>query len=87
MPQTAGVLFTGSYHAGVQIHKQLAGRPECLLALEMGGNNPLVVDRIHNPKAAIASIIQSAYITSGQRCTCARRLLRCQSSREPWLPG
>jgi succinylglutamic semialdehyde dehydrogenase len=74
MPQTAGVLFTGSYHAGVQIHKQLAGRPECLLALEMGGNNPLVVDRIHNQKAAIASIIQSAYITSGQRCTCARRL-------------
>ena len=58
MPQTAGVLFTGSYHAGVQIHKQLAGRPECLLALEMGGNNPLVVDRIHNQKAAIASIIQ-----------------------------
>ncbi len=73
--ETAGVLFTGSYSAGKQIHRQLAGRPECLLALEMGGNNPLVVDRIKNRQAAIAIIIQSAYITSGQRCTCARRLI------------
>jgi len=74
-PETAGVLFTGSYAAGKQIHQQLAGRPECLLALEMGGNNPLIVDRIKNRQAAIATIIQSAFITSGQRCTCARRLI------------
>jgi succinylglutamic semialdehyde dehydrogenase len=74
-PETTGVLFTGSYTAGKQLHSQLAGRPECLLALEMGGNNPLVVDRFANRKAAISTIIQSAYITSGQRCTCARRLI------------
>ena len=73
--ETAGVLFTGSYAAGLHLHKQLAGRPECLLALEMGGNNPLVIDRVQDRKAAIAIIIQSAYITSGQRCTCARRLI------------
>ena len=73
--EAAGVLFTGSYSAGKQLHHQLAGRPECMLALEMGGNNPLVVDRIQNRQAAIATIIQSAYITSGQRCTCARRLI------------
>ncbi len=73
--ETAGVLFTGSNNAGRQLHHQLAGRPECLLALEMGGNNPLVVDRIKSQQAAITTIIQSAYITSGQRCTCARRLI------------
>ena len=73
--EAAGVLFTGSYGAGLQLHQQLAGRPECLLALEMGGNNPLVIDRVQDRKAAIAIIIQSAYITSGQRCTCARRLI------------
>ena len=73
--ETAGVLFTGSYIAGKQLHQQLAGRPECLLALEMGGNNPLIVDRINSRPAAIANIIQSAYLTSGQRCTCARRLI------------
>jgi len=75
MKQTAGVLFTGSYNVGAQLHRQLAGRPDCLLALEMGGNNALVVDRISNRKAAIDIIIQSAFITSGQRCTCARRLI------------
>ncbi len=74
-PATAGVLFTGSYAAGKQLHLQLAGRPECLLALEMGGNNPLVVDRVKSRQAAIVNIIQSAFITSGQRCTCARRLI------------
>ncbi len=74
-PESAGVLFTGSYVAGIQLHRQLAGRPECLLALEMGGNNPLIVDRIKSRQAAIANIVQSAYITSGQRCTCARRLI------------
>ena len=74
-PATAGVLFTGSYSAGKQLHLQLAGRPECLLALEMGGNNPLVVDRVKSRQSAMINIIQSAFITSGQRCTCARRLI------------
>ncbi len=74
-PETAAVFFTGSNAAGKQLHHQLAGRPECLLALEMGGNNPIVVDRVKSRQAAIATIIQSAYITSGQRCTCARRLI------------
>jgi succinylglutamic semialdehyde dehydrogenase len=71
----SGVLFTGSHGAGVQIHRQLAGRPECMLALEMGGNNAMIVDQISDRRAAMIAIIQSAYITSGQRCTCARRLI------------
>jgi succinylglutamic semialdehyde dehydrogenase len=74
-PLLAGVFFTGSRNAGVAIHRQLAGRPEVLLALEMGGNNPLVVDRVSNNRAVVEIILQSAYITSGQRCTCARRLI------------
>ena len=84
-PGIAGVLFTGSYAAGRQIHQQLAGRPECMLALEMGGNNPLVVDRVKNRKAAIATIVQSAFITSGQRCTCARRLIVVKHSENAGL--
>lgn len=74
-PLLGGVFFTGSRNAGVAIHRQLAGRPEVLLALEMGGNNPLVIDRVSSPRAAVEIILQSAYITSGQRCTCARRLI------------
>ncbi len=41
-PGLGGVLFTGSAHTGVLIHKKFAGRPEVLLALELGGNNPLI---------------------------------------------
>lgn len=70
-----GVYFTGSYHTGKRIHQQFAGRPEVILALEMGGNNPLLVDEISNVDAAIYQTILSTMITAGQRCTCARRLL------------
>jgi succinylglutamic semialdehyde dehydrogenase len=41
----------------------------------MGGNNPLIVWHTSNITPAVYDIIQSAYITSGQRCTCARRLI------------
>ncbi|MNQ89526.1 N-succinylglutamate 5-semialdehyde dehydrogenase [compost metagenome] len=41
----------------------------------MGGNNPLVVDRVADLDAAVYTIVQSAFISAGQRCTCARRLL------------
>ncbi len=70
-----GLLFTGSSHVGSLLHRQLAGRPEVLLALEMGGNNPLIVDENVNIAAAVNIILQSAYLSAGQRCTCARRLI------------
>jgi succinylglutamic semialdehyde dehydrogenase len=38
-----GVLFTGSCQTGTALHKQFGGQPGKMLALEMGGNNPLVV--------------------------------------------
>ncbi|WP_312946815.1 succinylglutamate-semialdehyde dehydrogenase [Superficieibacter sp.] len=70
-----GLLFTGSSATGAQLHQQLAGQPEKILALEMGGNNPLIVDAPPDIDAAVHLTIQSAFITAGQRCTCARRLL------------
>ncbi|WP_318386526.1 succinylglutamate-semialdehyde dehydrogenase [Enterobacter sp.] len=70
-----GLLFTGSASTGYQLHRQLAGQPEKILALEMGGNNPLIVEDPEDIDAAVHLTIQSAFITAGQRCTCARRLL------------
>ncbi len=73
--QLDGLFFTGSYQVGCELHRMLGGRPECLVALEMGGNNPLVIESFSNREAAILAMLQSSYITSGQRCTCARRLI------------
>ncbi|MEK1904374.1 MAG: succinylglutamate-semialdehyde dehydrogenase [Pseudomonas sp.] len=70
-----GLFFTGSSRTGNLLHSQFAGRPDKILALEMGGNNPLVVDQVADLDAAVYTIIQSAFISAGQRCTCARRLL------------
>lgn len=70
-----GLLFTGSADAGLHFHRMFAGRPEIMLALEMGGNNPLIVWEPCDVEAAANLIFQSAYITSGQRCSCARRLI------------
>lgn len=76
-PELNGVLFTGSYRTGSAIHRSLAGQPEKLIALEMGGINPLVVRPAAEAQlgAMVYTIIQSAFITSGQRCSCARRLI------------
>ena len=70
-----GLFFTGSSNTGNLLHKQFAGRPDKILALEMGGNNPLVVEEVGDLDAAVYTVIQSAFISAGQRCTCARRLL------------
>lgn len=70
-----GVLFTGSSTTGRFIHSKFAGRTGVQLALEMGGNNPLVVWDAEDAEAAARLAILSAYITTGQRCTCARRLI------------
>ena len=81
-----GVLFTGSYTGGCAIHRQLAGRPEVLLALEMGGNNPLIIADVADLDAAAMTCVISAYITAGQRCTCARKLiLPASNDVEPLL--
>ncbi|NAZ93859.1 succinylglutamate-semialdehyde dehydrogenase [Vibrio toranzoniae] len=70
-----GVLFTGSANTGHILHRQFAGQPGKMLALEMGGNNPMVIsDQFGDVDATVYTIIQSAFISAGQRCTCARRL-------------
>ncbi len=74
-PQIDGLFFTGSSGTGHLLHKQFAAQPGKILALEMGGNNPLIIQDAKNTDAVVHDIIQSAFISSGQRCTCARKLL------------
>jgi len=74
-PGLDGLLFTGSARAGLAIHGQFAETPHKILALEMGGNNPLVIWQARDIHAAAAIAVQSAYLSAGQRCTAARRLI------------
>ncbi len=70
-----GVLFTGSAQAGIAINKRLATNPGKIVALEMGGNNPIVVADTPLVTDAAILIVKSAFTTAGQRCTAARRLI------------
>lgn len=70
-----GLLFTGSANTGVFFHKHFAGRPDVILALEMGGNNPLIIWDPADVEAAADIAAQSSFLTTGQRCSCARRII------------
>ncbi|RJS91848.1 succinylglutamate-semialdehyde dehydrogenase [Salinisphaera sp. Q1T1-3] len=71
-----GLLFTGSAATGKSLHAAFGGRVDKILALELGGNNPLVVAEAgYDIAAAVLVILQSAFASGGQRCTCARRLI------------
>ncbi|MBL8512235.1 MAG: succinylglutamate-semialdehyde dehydrogenase, partial [Betaproteobacteria bacterium] len=70
-----GLFFTGSSSTGQLLSQQLATQPHKILALEMGGNNPLIVGEVSDIDATVHHIVQSAFISAGQRCTCARRLI------------
>ena len=84
-PGIDGLLFTGSARAGTALHKQFAETPQKILALELGGNSPLVAWRVKDVEAAAATIVQSAYLTAGQRCTAARRLIVEDGHEQPLL--
>ena len=74
-PGIDGLLFTGSARVGQALHRQFAETPHKMLALELGGNNPLVVWQAKDIPAAATIAVQSAYLSAGQRCTAARRLI------------
>ena len=70
-----GLLFTGSARTGLALNRAFAAKPEKILALEMGGNNPIIVWDTPDLHTAAVLVIQSAFTTAGQRCTAARRLI------------
>ncbi len=80
-PNLNGICFTGSFKVGKTLHQQLAGQTEKLLVLEMGGNNPLIIGNISDSDQAILTIIQSSFISAGQRCTCTRRLIIIENNQ------
>ncbi|KZZ67806.1 N-succinylglutamate 5-semialdehyde dehydrogenase [Oleiphilus sp. HI0130] len=69
-----GLFFTGSSGTGAILHQLWGGQPDKILALEMGGNNPLIIDEDVPFEATVHHILFSSFVSAGQRCTCARRV-------------
>jgi succinylglutamic semialdehyde dehydrogenase len=84
-PGIDGLLFTGSAGAGASLARQFAETPQKILALELGGNNPIVVWDTPDLPAAAAIIVQSAFLSAGQRCTAARRLIVEDGKHQPLI--
>lgn len=85
-PDIDGVLFTGSAQTGVSLNRQFASQPGKMLALEMGGNNPIIVWDTHDIHSATVLVAQSAFLSAGQRCTAARRLIVKDSLYDIFIP-
>jgi succinylglutamic semialdehyde dehydrogenase len=80
-PDIRGIYFTGSSSVGQLILKESLSIPNRIVALEMGGNNPLIVRPGKNLELQVLQTIQSAFTTSGQRCSCARRLILIRNEK------
>jgi len=70
-----GVLFTGSWPVGRRILEANLDQPGKMIALEMGGNNPAIIMPDADLKQAAIECARAAFVTTGQRCTCTRRIL------------
>jgi succinylglutamic semialdehyde dehydrogenase len=74
-PGVDGILFTGSWPVGRRILEANLDTPGRLVALEMGGNNPAIVLADAAPRQALIECARAAFATTGQRCTCTRRVI------------
>ena len=73
-PKVDAISFTGSVPTGRRIISQAAARGAKVQA-EMGGKNPLVVLDDADLGVAVNAAVQSAYFSTGQRCTASSRVI------------
>ena len=83
-PGIDGILFTGSYAVGRALREATFEQPWKLLALEQGGSNPVIVCADADLDLAVAETALSVAATTGQRCSCARRLFVERAVFEPF---
>ena len=85
-PEVDGVLFTGSFPVGRRILEANLDTPGRLIALEMGGSNPAVVTAKADLRRAAIECVRAAFATTGQRCTCTRRIIVEESIADRFVP-
>lgn len=82
-----GVLFTGSWPVGRNILEANLDRPGRIMALEMGGNNPAVIMDDCHLKQAVVECTRATFATTGQRCTCTRRIIVQRGIADRFIPA
>ncbi len=74
--KVAAISFTGSLSTGRRIAQTcISADPMKKMQLEMGGKNPMVVLDDADLKVAVECAINSAFFSTGQRCTASSRLI------------
>jgi succinylglutamic semialdehyde dehydrogenase len=86
-PDLDGILFTGSWPVGRRILEANLDRPGRLIALEMGGSNPAIVMPSAELGRAVVECVRASFATTGQRCTCTRRIVVHRDVAGSFLPA
>lgn len=86
-PGVDGILFTGSWPVGRRIMQANLDNPGRMLALEMGGSNAAVVLADAHLRQAVVECARAAFATTGQRCTCTRRIIVQESIASQFIPA
>jgi RHH-type proline utilization regulon transcriptional repressor/proline dehydrogenase/delta 1-pyrroline-5-carboxylate dehydrogenase len=75
-PRLAGVAMTGSTATALTINRALAARSGAIVPLiaETGGLNAMIVDSTALPEQVIDDVVNSAFMSAGQRCSALRLL-------------
>ena len=73
-PDVAAISFTGSVKTGRHIASRCVAR-QAKVQLEMGGKNPQIILDDADLDKAVELSVQSAYYSTGQRCTASSRLI------------
>lgn len=75
-PKVSAVSFTGSVPTGRRVAMSaITADPMKKIQLEMGGKNPMVVLDDADLNVAVECAINSAFFSTGQRCTASSRLI------------
>jgi aldehyde dehydrogenase (NAD+) len=85
-PDVNAVSFTGSVATGRRIAETcVKSSPMKKMQLEMGGKNPLIVLDDADLKLAVENAVNSAFFSTGQRCTASSRLIVTENIHDAFV--
>lgn len=84
-PEIQLVCFTGSVAGGLAVQKSAAGRVDCRVGLELGGNDPAYVREDVDVDWAADEIVDGCVFNSGQSCCALERVYVHQSIHDKFV--